>query len=177
MCSPKELKTTRLLRSGSKEFFRAGWNIFDIVVVAIGTLSLLRVDTGPLKLVRNMRAFRVFRLFQHVDSLAKILRSIVTAIPGVANAFMIMVIVMCIYAVLAVEFFNMHGKGGHMTIYEEDDWGKNYTVRRGSYTHGARVPSPVSGSDSAEKCTIWRRGRSHLPPSRTRRSSRKRWRS
>ena len=31
--------------------------------------------------------------------------SLAKAVPGVANAFLIMVIIMCIYAILAVEFF------------------------------------------------------------------------
>ena len=36
--------------------------------------------------------------------------SLAKAVPGVANAFLIMVIIMCIYAILAVEFFADFGK-------------------------------------------------------------------
>ena len=35
--------------------------------------------------------------------------SLAKAVPGVANAFLIMVIIMCIYAILAVEFFSDFG--------------------------------------------------------------------
>ena len=36
----------------------------------------------------------------------------IQAIPGMANAGFIMVLVMCIYAILAVEFFGEHGETG-----------------------------------------------------------------
>ena len=36
--------------------------------------------------------------------------SLAKAVPGVANAFLIMVIIMCIYAILAVEFFADFGE-------------------------------------------------------------------
>jgi len=102
--------------------------VFDAFVVSIGCLVLFRVPMGPLMLVRNVRAFRIFRLFNRVPSLRKITNSIANAVPGVANAFLIMVIFMCIYAILAVEFFNLHGKGGSMRIYPEADWGVNVSV-------------------------------------------------
>ena len=134
---------------GWKNFFKGGWNIFDTLIVALGTISLFetfsnsevrrRPCTTPaqsprphppateprlyrpsrrppptpnwqilppsLSLLRPFRAFRVFRLFKRVPSLNKIMVSLVKAVPGVANAFLIMVIIMCIYAILAVEFF------------------------------------------------------------------------
>lgn len=51
-------------------------------------------------LLRMMRAFRVFRLFKRVESLRKIMQSLSRAVPGVANAFFIQVLVMSIYAIL-----------------------------------------------------------------------------
>ena len=55
-------------------------------------------------MLRIIRALRVFRIFKRVKSLRKILESVVRAIPGVINAFLIMLMVMCIYAMLAVDF-------------------------------------------------------------------------
>jgi len=87
-------------------FWKDGWNVFDFVVVSIGVLDMLQVQLpGPLSMLRMMRAFRVFRLFKRVESLKKILVSIARAVPGVLNAFLILLIVMCIYAILAVELF------------------------------------------------------------------------
>ena len=72
-----------------------------------------------LSLLRPFRAFRVFRLFKRVPSLNKIMVSLGKAIPGVSNAFLIMVIIMCIYAILAVEFFSQFGKEGVYTTQQD----------------------------------------------------------
>jgi len=93
--------------SWMKPFFRIGWNYFDMFVVAIGILVLVRCPMpGKLSLVMMLRSFRVFRLFGRVESLKKILRSISLSIPGMFNAFVIMLLVVCIYAVLAVDLYS-----------------------------------------------------------------------
>ena len=84
------------------------------VVVSLGVLDMTGVDLGKLKLLRMVRAFRIFRLFGRVPALRKIISSLFNAGAGVGNAFLIVAIVMCIYAVLAVDLFGdvmcqMHG--------------------------------------------------------------------
>lgn len=101
------------------EFWNSGWNVFDFVVVSIGLMSVLQVPLpGPLKLLRMMRAFRVFRLFKRIKSLRKIIAALGRAVPGVVNAFVILLIVMSIYSMLAVEFFRTFGDGGK---YKNED--------------------------------------------------------
>jgi len=101
------------------EFWRgpnASWNVFDFSVVVIGWMFQLQLPLpGPLKLLRMMRAFRVFRLFKRIASLRKILSSLANAVPGVMNAFLIQLIVMCIYAIIAVDVFGDYGEGFVMT--------------------------------------------------------------
>lgn len=93
-------------------FWRSGWNIFDTIVVTIGVVNTLQLPLpSAFKMLRMMRAFRVFRLFKRVASLNKIIVALVRAVPGVVNAFLILAIVMCIYAILAVEFFQDVGEG------------------------------------------------------------------
>merc|ERR1719231_608967 len=95
------------------KFWKSGWNIFDFSVVVIGWMFQLNIPLpGPMKLLRMMRAFRVFRLFKRVKSLNKIMTSLARAVPGVTNAFLILLIVMSIYAILAVELFMEYGKDG-----------------------------------------------------------------
>merc|ERR1719261_1775769 len=53
----------------------------------------------------------MIRGFGGVHSLNKIIVAIMHAIPGVANAFLILTIVMSIYAILAVEFYLDLGAG------------------------------------------------------------------
>ena len=45
--------------------------------------------------------------------------SLAKAVPGVANAFLIMVIIMCIYAILAVEFFSDFGNEGSYITFQD----------------------------------------------------------
>mmetsp|Transcript_58474 Transcript_58474/g.112846 ORF Transcript_58474/g.112846 Transcript_58474/m.112846 type:complete len:350 (+) Transcript_58474:396-1445(+) len=111
--------------SWCRPFFQMAWNYFDMFVVFIGILMLARTPLpGPFALVRMLRAFRVFRLFGRIASLRKILHSIELAIPGVMNAFVIMLIVVCIYAVLAVDLYSKY-----YTMVEPDTPGK--TTARG----------------------------------------------
>jgi len=94
-------------------FWSSGWNVFDFVVVLIGLLTTFQVPMpGPMKLLRMMRAFRVFRLFKRVKSLKRIMDSLGKAIPGVINAFIIQLLVISIYSILAVEFWSLYGRGG-----------------------------------------------------------------
>lgn len=114
-------------------FWRSGWNIFDFVVVSIGMLGVFKVPLpGPLSLLRMMRAFRVFRLFKRIKSLNKILVSLGKAVPGVANAFFILFLMMCIYSILAVEFFGDFANPG----FYENEFGQRVnstTVRNLEY--------------------------------------------
>jgi len=93
------------------QFCKSGWNWFDVLVVFVGILSLMRqLSDGPLRQLRMLRAFRVFRLFKRIKSLNKIIVSLGKAVPGVLNAFFVVFLVMCIYAILGVEFFLEFGK-------------------------------------------------------------------
>jgi len=96
-----------LYGSWRKTFLASSWNYFDMFVVAVGILLLVVDDLpGPLNFVKMCRAFRVFRLFGRIPSLKKILVSIEKALPGVVHALVIMLLVVCIYAVIAVDFYS-----------------------------------------------------------------------
>ncbi|CAE7820690.1 Cacna1i [Symbiodinium sp. CCMP2592] len=99
-----------------RRFWSSGWNVFDVVVVSIGILDVFEVPLpGPLSLLRMMRAFRVFRLFKRIKSLRKILESLAKAMPAHVNAFGILFLVMCIYSILAVDFFMNFASEGFYT--------------------------------------------------------------
>jgi len=87
-------------------FWSSGWNVFDVLVVSVGCLSLFRVQLPEsMSMLRMLRAFRVFRLFKRIKSLNKIVVSLGNAVPGILNAAFVMLLVMCIYCILGVEFF------------------------------------------------------------------------
>mmetsp|Transcript_21950 Transcript_21950/g.51343 ORF Transcript_21950/g.51343 Transcript_21950/m.51343 type:complete len:453 (+) Transcript_21950:117-1475(+) len=113
-----------------RAFWKSGWNIFDFLVVTIGLLTTFEVPLpGPLSMLRMMRAFRVFRLFKRVKSLNKIMVSLAKAVPGMRDAFIILLLVMCIYAILAVEFFQDEGE--NFEIKNESDQTVSLVTGRG----------------------------------------------
>ena len=87
------------------EFWTVGWNVFDFVIVAVSVVSLFLSDLPGVSVLRLLRAFRVFRLFKRLPSLAKIVVALNSSIPGVTNAFALLILVMGIYAILAVTLF------------------------------------------------------------------------
>jgi len=93
-------------------FWRSAWNVFDTIVVAVGCVLMTGAELGAFNKLKLMRAFRVFRLFKRIESLNQIITAIVRCIPGVLNAGVIMLIVFCIYAILAVDLFREFGDGG-----------------------------------------------------------------
>ena len=96
------------LYAHGRRFWCDGWNLFDAVVVTLGVLYLLRVHLVFSQILRVVRSVRVFRLFRRVKSLHSVISALTKAVPGVVNAFIIMdfmVLVMSIYALIAVEFF------------------------------------------------------------------------
>ena len=100
-----------------RPFLRSGWNWLDMIVVLVGAISLARIPLGPFAKIKILRAFRILRLFKRVESLKQILDALVRSIPGVINAFIVMLIFMMIYAVLAVDLFREFGyEGEYETI-------------------------------------------------------------
>merc|ERR1711920_390114 len=111
---------------GMWPFLSQGWNLFDAFVVTIGVVDLTGLKyPQPLRMVRLFRAFRVFRLFGRIESLRKIIVSVKHALPGVANALILGLIMISIYSVLAVDLF--------WNLYDED----------------CKEPSPPYGSVTA----------------------------
>merc|ERR1719265_1777203 len=86
-------------------FWKDSWNIFDFFIVAISWLSMLGMLQGGISVLRLFRAFRVFRLFKRVKSLRQIIAGIGKSMPGVSNAFVILVLVMGIWSIMGKNFF------------------------------------------------------------------------
>merc|ERR1712070_368857 len=62
---------------------------------------------------RLFRAFRVFRLFKRIPSLKLIIEGVLASLPGVMNAFLVLGILMGIWSIMGVEFFQFaKGKMG-----------------------------------------------------------------
>ena len=99
-------------------FWKSGWNVFDFFIVAVGILLMTDIDLGELQKLKLIRAFRVFRLFKRIKSLNKIIMALLSTVPGVLNAFVLVFIFFCIYAILGVELFREFGRFGYYRTSE-----------------------------------------------------------
>lgn len=85
-------------------FLSSGWNLFDLLVVGISVPAMLAFIgigggvSGGFGMLRMLRAFRILRLFRRIESLNKIIVSLAKALPGLLNAGLVMLLVMCICA-------------------------------------------------------------------------------
>ncbi|CAK0860024.1 unnamed protein product, partial [Prorocentrum cordatum] len=84
-------------------------NWFDMLVVTGGCLELMQVELPGIDVVTMLRTIRVFRLlralriFGKIEALSKIINSLSSGAGGVAQALGIIMMVMLIYAVIAVD--------------------------------------------------------------------------
>ena len=79
------------------------WNRFDFFIVAVGVIFMTGAIRQPSVKPQDASAFRVFRLFKRIESLNKIIVALLSS--RRLHAFVIMVIFMMIFAILAVEYF------------------------------------------------------------------------
>jgi len=87
------------------EFVKDPWNWFDALVVGITILSQNVPGIPGISVLRLLRTFRVFRLFKRIPSLKQILICLQQSVPPMCNAFAIVCLVTCIYAIMAVTFY------------------------------------------------------------------------
>ena len=120
-----------------EKFFSDPWNYFDTVVVSVGLVSLAVPDMPGGDILKLMRTFRVFRLFKRIPSLKHLVESLFKSIPAMANAYVLMMILTSIYAILCAKFFGDMSEEAHelfpdffmsvFTLWQimtGDDWSK-----------------------------------------------------
>ena len=86
-------------------FFNDPWNWFDLLCVVISMMSLFVPNLPGADILRLLRCFRVFRLFKRIDSFRNIIVSLGASIKPMCNAFVIVCLVIAIYAIVGVIFF------------------------------------------------------------------------
>ena len=77
-------------------FFKKGWNIFDLIIV-IG--SLIPIEGNEMVFLgRLLRIFRVLRLVSFLPELRKLVEVLIRALPNIGNVALLMFILFYIYA-------------------------------------------------------------------------------
>lgn len=86
-----------------RDFFKQGWNIFDVVVVGIA----LAPATAAFSVLRALRVLRLLRLITAVPSLQRVVGGLLSALPGMGSILLLIALVFYVSAVMAV---NLYGK-------------------------------------------------------------------
>lgn len=86
-----------------KDFFKSGWNIFDLLVVGITALPLMSM--GNILILRFLRILKITRLFSAVPQLRFVIDVISKSIPSVVCIGILLLLVYYIYAVLGTQLF------------------------------------------------------------------------
>jgi voltage-gated sodium channel len=86
-------------------FFRSGWNIFDLSIIAISLIPA----SGALAILRTFRVFRVLRLFSIVPQMRQVITGLLRAIPGMTSVVAIISIIFFVFSVLVTKIFGQTG--------------------------------------------------------------------
>ncbi|MBV1870481.1 MAG: ion transporter [Gammaproteobacteria bacterium] len=86
-----------------RDFFKSGWNIFDLVIVLV---SIIPIEGGDMALVgRLIRIFRVLRMVSLIPELRVLLDSLIKALPQLGYVVALMFIIFYIYAAVGSTIF------------------------------------------------------------------------
>ncbi|KAJ1496272.1 Ion transport protein-domain-containing protein, partial [Baffinella frigidus] len=86
-------------------FWNNGWDVFDFVVVVCCWVTFSLPSVPALNLMRSLRVFRVVKIFKQMKSMNIMIKALGGAVIPMANAFLILLLVTAIYAVIGVEMF------------------------------------------------------------------------
>ncbi len=82
-------------------YFKSGWNIFDISIVALALLPA----SGSLAVLRSLRIFRALRLIKNLPKLRFIVESLLHSLPSLGWIFVLLALVFYVFAVVGTKLF------------------------------------------------------------------------
>jgi len=82
-------------------FFRAGWNVFDFIVIAITFIPAV----GPLSILRSLRVLRILRLISIIPQMRRVVAALLHSIPGMASIMAVLLIIFYVASVLVTTLF------------------------------------------------------------------------
>ena len=107
----------KLIAYGPIGYFHSSWNRFDFFVVVASIVDLIvanidGIDAAFLKsfqiirVLRVLRVTRVLRLVKALKGLEKLIQTLTWSIRALANVFLLMLIIFCIFAILGCYFYD-----------------------------------------------------------------------
>jgi len=89
------------LTAWRSRFFRDGWNLFDLAIVAIAWLPA----SGPLAVLRALRIMRILRLISIVPQMRTVVGALLRSLPGMGSIVAVLLLVYYVAAVMATNLF------------------------------------------------------------------------
>merc|ERR1719155_135580 len=101
---------------GCGPYWADGWNVLDGVIVTLSVIeiliTILLADTGiNISFLRMLRLLRLLRLLKAWPGLYNIVMAFIKAIPQISNLFVLMFLMMSIFALLGMQAFGATGVG------------------------------------------------------------------
>lgn len=96
------------------QYFRDGWNWFDVLVVGIAVMP----TTDGLSALRTLRIMRALRLLSMIPSMRSVVSGLVHALPGMFSAMILLALIHYVFAVIGVHMFGGTVYGGYGDGYD-----------------------------------------------------------
>ncbi|ORX56168.1 hypothetical protein DM01DRAFT_1303553 [Hesseltinella vesiculosa] len=107
----------KLLGLGWKKCWQSKWNVYDAcIAVSAMALTIARFLSPQLWSIRVERyclIFAAFRLGEGIDALQSLYQTLFTAMPSIIRVSAVFMLVMCLFAMIFMEFFGLT-KYGHL---------------------------------------------------------------
>lgn len=85
-----------------QDFFRSGWNVFDLVVIGAAAVPLVREQT---QLLRLLRLARVARLVRFLPDARMLILTVVKSVPSVFSMVVLTLVLMFVYGMIGWSLF------------------------------------------------------------------------
>lgn len=83
------------------DFFKSGWNWFDLIVILVSVLPA----AGSFSVLRSLRILRTFRLFSVMPEMRKVVEALLRAIPGMGAVMAVLGLTFYVSAVMATKLY------------------------------------------------------------------------
>ncbi|XP_069482586.1 sodium channel protein 1 brain-like [Ambystoma mexicanum] len=108
------IETTLKLIGLRRYYFTQAWNIFDIVIIALSIVGFVLESMADkinfsltiLRVFRVARLGRLILLIRSIRGIRNLLFTLIISIPALFNIALLLLMVICIYAILAMNLFS-----------------------------------------------------------------------
>ncbi len=95
-----------------KNFFRSGWNIFDLIVVSVSSVPFL----STFIVLRSFRLFRLFKYIHHASKMHNIVETFIQLIPTFVSFLAINAVLFYAFAIISVSLYGeIFGSFGNLS--------------------------------------------------------------